>query len=171
VKTILFQLTILMTCCILSSSSYATEKPISMKNVDSSVVQHIGTERLTVIFNAEKIESYRIDRTKDPTEKPKTMIGEYPIIEQGADLNKKQSGLIKKLIASPTSYGFGWTKRTLLRPSYALRFIQDAEQVDILIDTDSLQWGFSHKGKLSEQNISKEALPALSKLLEKLFKK
>ncbi|HAO22801.1 MAG: hypothetical protein BWK80_12740 [Desulfobacteraceae bacterium IS3] len=170
-KTIVFQLIILMTCCILSISFYAEAKQINMETLDSSVIKHIGTERLTVIFNAEKIASYRVDWTKGSTEKPKTMIGEYPVIEQGTALNKKQSDMIKKLITSPASYGFGWTKRTLLRPSYALRFMHDAEQVDILIDTDSLQWGFSHKGTLSEQNISKDALPVLSKLLEKLFKK
>jgi hypothetical protein len=159
---------IFMACCI---SSYADEKPITIKDVDSSVVKHIGTEQLAIIFNAKKTESYRIDWTKDPTGKPNTMIGEYPVIEQGADLSLKQSEMIKKLIASPTSYVFGWTKRTLLRPSYALRFIQDADQMDILVDTNSLQWGFSHKGKISEQNISKDTLPVLSKLLEALFKK
>lgn len=126
---------------------------------------------MAIIFNAKKTESYRIDWTKDPTGKPKRMIGEYPVIEQGADMTGEQSEVIKKLIASPTSYGFGWTKRTLLRPSYVLRFIQDAEQVDIFIDTNSLQWGFFYKDKSSEQNISKDALPVLSKLLNALFKK
>lgn len=167
-KTILFQLTILMTCCILSGFSYADEKLITIKDVDSSVVKHIGAEQLTVLFNAKKIESYRIDWAKEPVKAYAMMIGgKYLIADRGDDLNAEQSASIKKLIASAKSYGFGWTKRTLLRPSFVLRFIKDAEQIDILIDLNSLQWGFFYNGKLSEQNISKEAMP----VLEKLFKR
>ncbi len=148
--------------CMITDSSDA-------KQADAAVLNFLGKERLSLLLDADKTESYRIDWMKQSNDKTIGISG-YPILETGKALSKEQLKTLKKLISSPTSYEFQWSKRTLLRPSYSVRCLKGTDHVDILIDLESQQWGFSHKDSFVREDISKTAMPVITKILETLFK-
>ncbi|GEM_PF-1908852 len=142
----------------------------SENSADNDVAKFLGPGRLAVIRTPDRVETYQIDWSRKPRENAPLIQG-YPVIARGRDLNNKQTGTVKTIIEAASSYEFQRSKRTRIRPSYILRFVQGADQVDIAIDRNSRQWAFYHRGRIIEEDITRNsALPALSKILDSLFR-
>ncbi|MCP4109747.1 MAG: hypothetical protein GY749_30235 [Desulfobacteraceae bacterium] len=157
-------------CC--SCYASGTHRKVETKtSADSEVLKFLGSERLAIISTPDKIEAYQVDWQKKPPGNHATIQG-YPVIAQAGDLNAEHTEILKTIIFTSKSYEFQRAKRTRLRPSYILRFIQNTDKVDVAIDFDSRQWGFFFKGNVAEEDISeKTALTPLTKLVDSLFKK
>ncbi len=158
---------LLLLCIVCYTGVFTTAAIVHAE--DKTVSDFLGKDRLSLILQADKTESYRIDWIHEGNDKAMGISG-FPILEKGKALDKKQLKALKNMIASPASYEFQWSKRTLLRPSYAIRLIYKADYADILIDSESQQWGFSYKENFVREDISKTAMPVVSKILENLFK-
>lgn len=159
-KLIILLITALIGIFAAANIAYAEDKAVS---------DFLGKEQLSLLLQADKTESYRIDWMQQRNDKTMGIEG-YPILEKGKALDKKQLKTLKNLIASPASYEFQWSKRTLLRPSYAIRLLRNSDYADILIDLESQQWSFAYKDNIIREDISKTAMPVVSKILENLFK-
>jgi len=158
----------LMICAglLLAEISHAGE---SADAIDKAVLDFLGCDRIKTILDSEKAESYRIDWRGISDKNAMTLEG-YPVMERGKDLDIRYIRLIKKMICLSGSYEFQWAKRTRVRPSYMLRFIQGKESVCIAIDFDSSQWAFHYNGDVAEEDInSKTAKPVLSDMIRSLF--
>jgi len=137
--------------------------------VDKKVSDFLGAGRIAVLSVADRVEAYQIDWARE-SDKSAMRVQGYPVVSRGRDLNDGQIKDIRAIIAAASSYEFQWHKRTRLRPSYLLRFIKGSDTVDIAMDFNSRQWGFYHRGKLIEEDISeKSAQPALWEIIRSLF--
>ncbi|MDM8552023.1 hypothetical protein QUF72_18205 [Desulfobacterales bacterium HSG2] len=137
--------------------------------MDKKVSDFLGAGRIAVLSAADKVEVYQIDWARKSGKSAMTVQG-YPVVSRGRDLSDRQITAVRAIIAAASSYEFQWTKRTRLRPSYLLRFIRGNDTVDIAMDFNSRQWGFYHRGKLIEEDISENsAHPALWGIIRSLF--
>ncbi len=134
--------------------------------VDQKVLDFLGAERVAIIHAIERVEAYQIDRTGNSG----NVIQGYPVSPRIRNLNQRQIKAVQAIICTAGSYEFEWHKRTRLRPSHILRFIQKNKVVDIAMDFNSRQWGFYYKGECIEEDISeKSAMPVLWKIMESLW--
>lgn len=148
------------------------EKHAESKGIfaDKQVIDFLGAEQIEVILNTENVEAYQVDWTKSFAKSTLSVQG-YPVIAKGRNLVSNEIAMLKRMIASEKSYEFQWSKRTRVRPSYMLRVTRGADQLDIAIDLNSMQWFFSYKGNIVEEDISEgSAMPALKKLVDSLFR-
>jgi hypothetical protein len=159
-------------CLLAGCFGYAAgSPPEKMTAIDPQVKAFLGPARLAVIACADKVETYRIDWEKKDTPIKKALAG-YPIIARGNNLDPETIDMVKKIILAAASYEFQWSKRTLIRPSYALRFLSTTDVVDIVIDLESQQWAFYLKGDYVEEDISENgAYSLLSQVISDALKK
>lgn len=137
--------------------------------IDKAVLNFLGCDRIRIILDSEKMESYRID-WRGVSDKDTPTVEGYPVISRGREADPGHIFSIRKMICMSESYEFQWAKRTRVRPSYLLRFLQGRETVSVAIDFDSSQWAFHHKGDIVEEDInSRISKPVLSEIIRYLF--
>ncbi len=137
--------------------------------IDKAVLNFLGCDRIKIILDSEKAESYLIDWRGISDKNAPTVEG-YPVMERGMDLDAGQIYIIKKIICLSKSYEFQWAKRTRVRPSYMLRFVRGKETVCIAIDFDSSQWAFHYNGDIAEEDMNTgTSKPVLSEMIKSLF--
>ncbi len=152
----------------IASDSLENRAGAERGRADPEVLAFLGPEILSVIEKADRMETYRIGRNRSPSGTGQEIQG-YPVIEQGLDLKGKGMSPVKKMLYSASAYEFQWSKRTRIRPSYALRVIQNNKHVDIAIDFNSRQWEFSLGDMHREEDISKQAAASLNEIMNQAF--
>ncbi len=138
-------------------------------SIDDAVVQFLGHPRIEVLFAADTVETFQIDWRRRSDLKAKHLHG-YPVIAKGRDLEATEIQIIRALAAQGASYDFLVSKRTRLRPTYLLRFINNSDVVDIILDLQSSQWGFFFKDALVQEDITEQlARPVLMMIFRAVF--
>ncbi len=135
---------------------------------DPEVLAFLGPAILSVMERADRMETYRLGRIRNPAGTGQIIQG-YPVISRGRDLKEKDMEAVKRMLYAASSYEFQWSKRTRLRPSHVLRVIRKGEHVDIAIDFSSRQWSFSFRDTHKEEDISKTAAAALNEMMNHAF--
>lgn len=138
---------------------------------NKEVIQFLGRARVKALLSAEEVETYQIDWRRRAKANEQSIHG-FPVVAKGRPLDALETQIVQALVGQETSYDFLVSKRTRLRPAYALRFVKGSDAVDIILDLQSSQWGFIYNDALVQEDISEAlARPVLKMIMRAIFGK
>jgi hypothetical protein len=124
------------------------------------LARFLGTDRLAVLANATRAESFRVEPIQ-PAAPPAEAFRGYPVQRQGPDLTAAQLDAFRRLALDVDHYRFEVAKACEFMPGVGLRLHAGDRTLDVLLCFSCDEWEFW----LGDQRVIEDFDPARAALL------
>ncbi|RKZ48924.1 MAG: hypothetical protein DRR16_12925 [Candidatus Parabeggiatoa sp. nov. 3] len=124
-----------------------TEPNPAPPKVGEAIQQFLGEAIIHVLANPDRVDTFRVAFMADANSPLNLKVAEFPVLEQGPELEPGLLKAFQSLVFSDKSYIWEADKRCMFFPELGLRFVKGEQVVEVLVSFYCDLLLFVHEGE------------------------